>query len=900
MKSVFSKILPSVGALAVLMAAPSYAQEVAGETTEDSGDEIVVTGTSIRGVAPAGAETVTLDQEAITATSSSNTAEVLASIPQLGDFNSLPSVIALGAQQTTNRPAVRGLSSGTSGGSPTLILMDGHRLVGAGVVQTVPDPDVVPPGALARVEVATDGGSSVYGSDAVGGVINLITRRDYDGLEVNLRQGFGDEYQSTDAYFTAGQKWATGSAYLSYNYSQHDAIFGRDRDYVRNITYDPTSPLFGLPTGRSCAQGNLTLNPDSSGNGAEYLVVNGAPAANPATAAEVRCDLTDDYTTYPQERRDSLFFGWNQDLTDALSFDLRAWYTVRTSKLDVGANLSPTSDNFRDIRANNNNFFDSITGAPNEVQRVFFDFSGVPGLDTTARVELETYGFAPQFTLDLGHDWQARAFLNYGHSVTSSNNPKIDGAAIQANFANINFYDLGATSPAILEQLFVRDTGRGEGELVNGRLVFDGPALRLPAGELRVATGIEYLGERFNNYNTQTNPLTAEDSRRSHAVFLEASIPVVSPDNNIPLVHELNVNLSARNDTYSDFGSVTTPRYGITYAPIDWVRLRGNWGKSFQAPSLADTAGAGTSTLSSFSTNQLAAFVPFTNNVDNQHLILATFGATDLDAQRAETFSLGADISPPFIRNLDLGVTYWHIDYAGQVASPPVIITAFWDDDATWGDVRVSDDGENLNPSVINAFLLTTGLSQQQIDEREAQLPQGFDNVNVIVDFRRRNLASVRLAGWDGYLRYTHDTDFGSIFFNLNSTFRATSKFNGSGLGFAANTADNGTSPRWSASSTLGANVGPDFRAQATIQFTPSYDITPTLANNGQGRIESFHPIDLYAQYDGFGEDMSLSLGLNNAFDDPPPSLNGVSQTTFGHVGGTLGRVLFLGINKRF
>ncbi|MBK6738448.1 MAG: TonB-dependent receptor plug domain-containing protein [Haliea sp.] len=59
--------------------------------------------------------------------------------------------------------------------------MNGHRLVGVGIGQNYPDPDVVPPGALQRVEVLTEGGSSVYGADAIGGVVNFITRRDIDG-----------------------------------------------------------------------------------------------------------------------------------------------------------------------------------------------------------------------------------------------------------------------------------------------------------------------------------------------------------------------------------------------------------------------------------------------------------------------------------------------------------------------------------------------------------------------------------------------------------------------------------------------------------------------------------------------------------------------------------------------
>lgn len=84
------------------------------------------------------------------------------------------------------------------------------------------------------------------------------------------------------------------------------------------------------------------------------------------------------------------------------------------------------------------------------------------------------------------------------------------------------------------------------------------------------------------------------------------------------------------------------------------------------------------------------------------------------------------------------------------------------------------------------------------------------------------------------------------------------------------------------------------------MQYVESYDITPTAANNQQSEIDASHPVDLYAQYDGFGENLSLSLGVNNVFNEDPPHYNGISQTTFGHVGGNLGRVVYLGLNKRF
>src|SRR5262249_18085487 len=151
-------------------------------------------------------------------------------------------------------------------------------------------------------------------------------------------------------------------------------------------------------------------------------------------------------------------------------------------------------------------------GHAGQPQTVYYNFASIPDLDTTVRVELETWGFSPSVTFDLGRDWQARGFLNYGQSTTKTTDPRIDATALSANASNIDFYDIGATADtAILQQLITGNIShaRGEDEIVNGRLVFDGPLITLPGGQLRAAVGVEYLGESYdvvqnNNADSQT------------------------------------------------------------------------------------------------------------------------------------------------------------------------------------------------------------------------------------------------------------------------------------------------------------------------------------------------------------------------------------------------------------
>jgi hypothetical protein len=139
-------------------------------------NEVVVTGTLIRGIAPPSANLISLDPTAIAATGASNTNEVLNNIPQLGDFgNTNAQVSRTNSFLTVVRPNIRNLPGLTvSGGSTTLLLVDGHRLVGVGIQETAPDPNIIPPSLLERVEILPDGGSSTYGADAIGGAINFI------------------------------------------------------------------------------------------------------------------------------------------------------------------------------------------------------------------------------------------------------------------------------------------------------------------------------------------------------------------------------------------------------------------------------------------------------------------------------------------------------------------------------------------------------------------------------------------------------------------------------------------------------------------------------------------------------------------------------------------------------
>lgn len=244
--------LAGTSLLAISM--PAYAQDAEADKTDSSAD-IIVTGTLVRGVAPAGTNVVSVSQAAVEATGATTVAQLLQTIPQMGSFNDLQRQVGGSNFVTTNRPNLRDLPGFTTkGNSATLMLVDGHRVVGMGVSVTSPDVDIVPPGIIERVEVVPDGGSAIYGSDAVAGVINFITRKDFKGIEADARYGFGEtNYHTFDANVTAGHSWDTGNVFVSYNYSYNSTFFGRDRDYARMYPINVTG--IAIPIRPSSAPG---------------------------------------------------------------------------------------------------------------------------------------------------------------------------------------------------------------------------------------------------------------------------------------------------------------------------------------------------------------------------------------------------------------------------------------------------------------------------------------------------------------------------------------------------------------------------------------------------------------------------------------------------------------------
>lgn len=857
----------AIGSL-VLHAAAARAQEATpqdiaadGASSEPGDQEIIVTGTQLRGIAPVGTNVVTMSREDILSSPGKSANEILTRIPQVSSAFLQTPTKGLNAGLAVIRPNIRNLGAG--GGTTTLVLVDGHRVVGAGVLQTTPDPDVIPPGVLERVDVVPDGGSSIYGSDAVGGVINYISRRKFDGFEVNARTGFADDYRTTDINVTAGKDWGSGSAYVSYAWAYNNVLYGADRDFVRQTA----------PNGGYCGAGTIFAN------GTSYQITGPDPDSfTPGTISN--CDTSDTQTFWPKSVRHNIFASLSQDLGESITLDVRGYWARRELTTNEGLSaveLAVTPAN---------PFFDAIAGETSQTVRTNFnDLLDLDHLNT-----LTSYGITPTITARLGGDWQLRAMANLGWSRTIEDSATFDSTAAQAV---VNPYDLGATPAASVASFVLHNNAHSKQRLENYRAIADGPLFQLAGGEVRLAAGLEYSKEKIRIQNGLA-PYGAENtipiglgSRNVKSAFAELAVPIVGADNAMDGIRTLTFSASARYDDYSDFGDTFNPKLGLTYVPVDGLKIRANWGKSFNAPSLVDKSGTDVaggffSTIFNFGQTAPWAIVRAGNTGDA------------MQPQKATTWSLGADIQPVAVPGLSLSATYYNIKIKGVIAAVSGRFTPdlepFWRDNVPCADAIAELGGLDIFPQTIPVALTCA-----------------FAPTTAIIDLRLQNTGEIKTDGIDFSLGYDRPVDFGTVYGRIAGTYTLNRDQSIVPGAVFVDTLDTPGATRFLGTATVGAQIG-NLNANASVNHRSGYDLDPVIAANpanpfpfAQSEVGSFTTVDLFFDYKlppllGLNE-THLSVNVTNLFDKDPPFYNSGAGFTNGS---TLGRLIQFGLRTKF
>ena len=647
------------------------------EADEDL-DEVVVTGTAIRGVAPVGSATVSISRDDMANSVSMDPAKFIADLPQGSGlaFQEVGGAGNVGRAQGVN---LRGL-----GPNATLVLFDGHRLVGQGITEQFADPNQLPISAIERVEIVTDGASAIYGSDAVAGVVNYVLRNSYNGFEVNARR-VDSLYSSNAIDVLGGFSWGSGNAWLGALYEDRKTFLRNERAYLM----DDLRPFGGNDTR---LVGTISV-PGTAPNISTGTRIYGVPATNGAlpTAASVVANLG------RPNLADSGDQQWYLPLRERLAATLR----LRQQFLDGRAEAQLTSIYSR--RESKTREFDTFVTIPIATNSPYY----IPGiaagpLRLDYSVFLNNDGTHPIFTkpvesslnttlevrFNLTDNWQLTGYGSRGLNDSCGrcgdrvNTNFVNVATSPANAALFNPY-LQGPQKSFLDRAYGFQNQETSFGLTDVGAKIEGSPFSIPGGRVRVAVGGEYAEQDQSLYLYGTTLNVAgtlgvlRDTRSDRSVasgFAEVYLPIVSAENARRGISSLNVSLAARYDDYSDFGTTTNPKIGVTYQPTPALSLRASWGTSFRAPTLVETNPGVLEQMNraNYSNGAGDPTIPVYNTANGTTPVLVRIGNTPgLKPESADLLSFGFDYKPEFVDGLKVTATYYKVDYTNRIEALP-------------------------------------------------------------------------------------------------------------------------------------------------------------------------------------------------------------------------------------
>ncbi|MBI1407545.1 MAG: TonB-dependent receptor [Caulobacter sp.] len=841
--------------------APSGQPKGDGETTVD---EVVVTGSSIRGVPPTGSNLISVTREDIEIIGPVSTPDLVATIPQLNSFNTAPQP-ALGGFGSF-APGMRGLPA-----SATLPLMNGHRLVAAAANETNPDFPLIPGLALERVEVVADGASSIYGSDAVAGVVNFITRKRVSGLEISASYGAGDDYQAGSIGALIGRTWDSGSILAAYQYSENDNVAGGDRDY----RLQDFRPYGGIDTrSTSCPAPNVLANTSF------YSVLQGAPGFTGLNY----CDNGAVADLFPRTRTHSLFLSGRQDLGAAATLWGEMLYSDRKDELRV----APPGQTV--FLFNSNPFFQGPPGATNEY--VLFRPDNLVGSDHFTNTDDRKVGNASigvDFTLP--RDLNLTVYGSYDWADNDAFIPQINATALAAAAAGpttataLDPFGNG-TSPAVRAAILDSATDVGIKQRVSlGAVKLDGPIAELPGGSLRFAVGGELRRETFEQRGFVGASAVPEDLDRDiTSVYGELFIPIIGEGNALPMARSLSLSISGRYDDYSDFGSTSNPKIGLNWEPAEGVAVRASYGTSFRAPGLRQVG----ATVGAYylSAAQAATYANDpTRGAAQVNTVYLLGGNRDLQPEEATTYSVGVDVNPVFLPDLRVSLTYYNIDYTEVIGTPavPYVFT-----DPTFAPLVY----RNPTPAQLSS-LLALGTP--------VNLPAPLPAIGNVLDLRLNNFGVRKTDGLDFDINYRWPTGFGAVFADLAGNYVLNFDTQFSPGTPVSNSLRLGI-PRWTARGTLGVNAG----ALSVVGFVNYRDgvrnnfTTPTGLQSY--KADPYTTVDLRVIWalpdQGWTKGGTVALQINDLFDEDPPFFP--ASDGIGGAYNPIGRTVAVSLRKAF
>ncbi len=870
-------------------------------------EEIIVTGSNIRGQAPVGSHVRTIDREEIERNGYSTVADLLQGLPgNFGGMATEQSALSFADRSGTNATLSTGVNLRGLGASATLVLVNGRRIAGAGLLGDFADVSTIPLSVVKRVEVLMDGASAIYGSDAVGGVVNIIMKDRLDGLETGIRYGTvtNGGLREFQIYQTAGMAWETGSALLSYEYYNRTPLLTDDRRFARSADLRPLGGtdhryVFSSP-------GNiLSFNPDTGGLDVTHAIPQGQDGTNlqPGDFLAGAVNL-EDYQRgghlSPRQKRHSLYGYIGQDVSPAVRLSLEGRYTRRrfeSRSSGYATILTVTPDN---------PWFVSPTGAPSDL--IGYSFGREIGTTRDSGWS-DTLGFVGAVDIDLGKSWKLSAYGAYARSKEYHLTDNLPNEAIIAEALGsipddpatsyspardgyFNPYgDGNANAPAVLAAIGSGYTeSRNANHVTTGNLQADGPLFDLPAGAIRLATGANIRRESYESrsasfFMTPTprigNPV--ERARTIAAAFAELRVPLFGAENAPPGFRSLDLSLAGRIEHYPDFGTTANPKIGITWTPVDGVTLRGTYGTSFRAPNLAQLRGPSSVT---------GVFVPNADGAMVRILQLAG-GNPDLEPERARSWTIGAEIAPTALPGVRVNATLFRTIFDRRIDQP------------TGLRLREALTDPDLAPFVRFVDPATNAADRDYVSALITGLPGGgtsfpVDSIAAVIDTRFVNTATTDVRGIDLAFGYTVQSGVDTFALDANGTWLLAFREQTTPVSTVIDQRNLAGRPvDFRGRATASWRRG-DFDALVGVNFVNGYrdDLT-------DARISSWTTIDAHLGWNAPDEGplrgTCIALNVRNLFDRDPPFYDALTGLGYDAANAdAIGRLVSIQITKRW
>jgi iron complex outermembrane recepter protein len=715
----------------------------------DELQEITVTGSHIRGEAPVGSELKVYTREDLDQSGAATLDQFARLIPQ--NFSNTDSVsnyasnsyFAAFSGTSENISSSAAFNIHGLGPSATLTLINGHRIAPAGADGSLVDVSQIPLSAVDHIDILSDGASAIYGSDAVAGVVNIVTRKDFDGGETGIRYGQATEggAREVTASQLLGKSWNTGNVLLTYEYDDQGGLDASQRSYIAD---------------------------------------QGGP-----------------FSLLPESRRNSVFLSGNQAAGADTTLSAQAIYSDRATS-----------------------FADTAAGT-------LFKISNADGGDEKLS----------GLTLSADHvvirDWHV---------------------SLTGNFSELrqmwNQYELTSSPPSASPQSQVT-TIDSESRLMEVDALANGSLFSIPGGPIKAALGGDFRREQFGEYDEtsgiNTGPPT--EHRNVSSAFAEIAAPIFGRANSLPGLRRLDLSGAIRYDDYSDFGSSTNFKIGAAWEPVAGFTFKSTLGTSFQAP-----------LLSQLYTPVFSYAYPFadaTSPTGVTDTLYKLGGNPYLEPEKSRALTVGFDVKPEVVPNLQLSANYFRIDFDDRIEVPPVLDADIFTGLLAPFTIR--------NPPL--AVVQAAFDSPYFLGDFDGQGPEA---VKAIFTDQNANIAATKESGIDLTAAYRLPTEYGQFGGSLDLAHLIRNDFqtvNGASAEALLNAF--GQPPKWKGRAGLTWAQGP-FSASAFVNFVSRYD--NTLFTPAQS-ISAWTTGDLYFAF------KTHNLGLSSAFDKLTVALNIINFT---------------------